>query len=127
MLGGQVFGWLLLWMICAGPGQMALAQSQQPAPPVPTNPRSGRIPIGSEDENSNDPAMRHAEEQAAERRNVDRQKQLVADTNKLLQLAQELKTEVDRSNKETLSVAVVKKAEEIEKLAKSVKDKMKAQ
>lgn len=55
-----------------------------------------------------------------------RQKQLIDDTNKLLALANELKDEVDKTNKDTLSLSVVKKAEQIEKLAKSVKDKMKA-
>lgn len=47
------------------------------------------------------------------------------DTDKLLKLSIELKTYVDKSNENVLSVDVVKKAEEIEKLAKSVKDKMK--
>lgn len=61
----------------------------------------------------------------AKARNDDRQKQLVADTNKLLKLATELKAEVDKTNKDVLSVDVIKKADEIEKLAKSVKDRMK--
>ena len=58
-------------------------------------------------------------------RNDDRQKRLVADTQKLLALATELKADVDKTNKDTLSVDVVKKADEIEKLAHSVKEKMK--
>lgn len=58
-------------------------------------------------------------------RNADRQKQLVEDTEKLLALANELKVDVDKSNKDTLSLDVVKKADEIEKLAHSVKEKMK--
>lgn len=57
--------------------------------------------------------------------NEQRQKKLVEDTNRLLALATELKTEVDKSNKDTLSLSVIQKAEEIEKLAKSVKEKMK--
>lgn len=68
--------------------------------------------------------VRHMSAQLAKSRNNLRQQQLVADTTKLLELATELKTEVDKSNKDTLSLAVVKKAEEIEKLAKSVKEKM---
>lgn len=59
-------------------------------------------------------------------RNADRQKHLVQDTDKLLALAKELKEEVDKSNQDTLSVDVVKKAGEIEKLAKSVKDRMRS-
>lgn len=54
-----------------------------------------------------------------------RQAQIVADTNKLYQLAQELQTEVAKSSKNTLSLAVVKKAAEVEKLAKSLKERMK--
>lgn len=54
-----------------------------------------------------------------------RQAQLVADANKLYELAQELQTEVAKSNKNTLSLAVVKKAAEVEKLAKSLKERMK--
>jgi hypothetical protein len=53
-----------------------------------------------------------------------RQAQFVADSQKLYQLAQELKAEVAKSDKNTLSIAVTKKAEEIEKLAKSMKERM---
>ena len=58
-------------------------------------------------------------------RNADRQKQLVLDTQKLLTLANELKVEVDKSTKDTMSLDVIRKADEIEKLAHSVKEKMK--
>lgn len=54
-----------------------------------------------------------------------RQAQIVADTNRLYQLAQELQAEVAKSSKNTLSLAVVKKAAEVEKLAKSLKERMK--
>ncbi len=64
------------------------------------------------------------QERMAERRNSDRQKALMADTDKLLQLAEELRDEVAKSNKDELSIGVVKKSEQIEKLAKSVKEKM---
>ena len=49
------------------------------------------------------------------------QKQLIQDTDKLLALAKQLKEEVDKSDGSTLSVDVIKKATEIDKLAKSVK------
>jgi len=51
----------------------------------------------------------------------------LADTEKLYQLTQELKAEVARSNKDTLSVAVVKKAQEVERLAKSIKERSRGQ
>lgn len=71
-----------------------------------------------------DPSLRHMTEQMAIKRNSERQQQIVNDTAHLLQLAQELNGEVSKSNKDQLSVSVVKKADEIEKLAKTIKDKM---
>lgn len=58
-------------------------------------------------------------------RNIERQKQLVDDAAKLLSLANDLKAEVDKSNKDELSLDVVRKADEIEKLAHTVKERMK--
>jgi hypothetical protein len=69
-----------------------------------------------------DPKLEHDQ---AKLRNSDRQKQLVLDTQKLVALANELKADVEKSNKDTLSMDVIRKADEIEKLAKSVRDKMK--
>jgi hypothetical protein len=66
-----------------------------------------------------------AEEEQSKLRNVERQKQLVADAQKLLSLANELKEDVDKSTKDTLSLDVIRKADEIEKLAHTVKEKMK--
>ena len=56
----------------------------------------------------------------------ERQVALRRDTEKLLNLAAELKQNVDRTSLNILSMDVIKKAQEIEKLAKSVKDKMKS-
>ena len=72
-----------------------------------------------------DPNYVRMQEQASKTRNSERQKRLVADTDKLLTLATELKQDVDKTDKNTLSVDVIKKAEEIEKLAHSVKERMK--
>lgn len=66
--------------------------------------------------------MEHDREKAL---NKQRQANLQKDTDRLLKLATELKESVDKSNEHTLSLDVIKKADEIEKLAKSVKDKMK--
>jgi len=49
---------------------------------------------------------------------------LKRDAEKLLKLSTELKEYVDKSNENVLSLEVVKRAEEIEKLAHSVKVKM---
>jgi hypothetical protein len=53
-----------------------------------------------------------------------RQAQIIADTQKLLKLSQELKAEVAKSNKDTLSLTVIKKAEQVEKLAKTLKEEL---
>ncbi len=61
----------------------------------------------------------------AKRANQERQADIKRDTDKLLKLATELKESVDKTTESTLSLDVVKRAEEIEKLAHSVKEKMK--
>jgi hypothetical protein len=86
----------------------------------PTQPSS--IPGIMEPDGPLNPRM---EEQQAKMRNMDRQKQIVADTQKLLALANQLNAYVEKSNKDTLSLDVIRKADEIEKLAKAVKEKMK--
>jgi len=65
------------------------------------------------------------EREMAKKANQMRQADLKRDTEKLFKLATELKEHVEESNENMLSVNVVKKAEEIEKLAHSVKEKMK--
>jgi len=69
-----------------------------------------------------DPLAGNMEAQRERMRNADRQKQLQQDTEKLLSLATELKQQVDKTDKNILSVDVIKKADEIEKLAKSVRN-----
>jgi hypothetical protein len=55
----------------------------------------------------------------------ERHKRMVVASDKLLQLATELKAEVDKSTKNEMSVSAIKKAAEIERLAHDVKEKMK--
>ena len=61
----------------------------------------------------------------AKKANEQRQVELKRDTERLLRLSTELKDYVDKTNEHVLSLEVLKKAEEIEKLAHSVKTKMK--
>lgn len=56
-----------------------------------------------------------------------RQAQLEADSAALLELAQQLKAEVDKSNKDTLSLSVIRKATEVEKMARNLKEQMRSQ
>jgi hypothetical protein len=57
--------------------------------------------------------------------NTERRKIIGDESALLLKLATDLKTEVDKTNKDTLSLDVIRKADTIEKLAHDVKDKMK--
>ena len=55
----------------------------------------------------------------------ERKKQIEDESAELLNMALALKAEVDKTTKDTLSMNVIKKADQIERLAKSVKEKMK--
>lgn len=71
-----------------------------------------------------DEAQRKMRADQEKKLNQQRQAELKRDTDKLLLLATQLKQAVDKSNENTLSLDVIKKAGEIEKLAKSVREKM---
>ncbi|HZU23857.1 MAG TPA: hypothetical protein VE998_13580 [Terriglobales bacterium] len=75
-------------------------------------------------ESSEDARLRRERDKAL---NQKRQEDLKRDTDRLFKLAGELKAEVDKTSENVLSLDVIKKADEIEKLARSVRDKMKAQ
>ncbi len=112
-------------------GQMtpaSVSQIQQPAQqtqaqqPQIQNPMSQQPPDAS---GKNDDPMMPARVRQAKIRESERQKRLVSDTEKLLALATQLHDDVARTNKDILSLDVVKRADEIEKLAHSVKVGMK--
>ena len=111
---------LLLTPVFSLPALTQDASQSAPQNPIQI-PRLGTIPGDRQDEE-------HAkiEKDMAKRLNHERQVQLQRDTENLLKLATELKKYVDKTNENTLSLDVVKKADEIEKLAHSVKEKMKA-
>ena len=54
----------------------------------------------------------------------ERQKAALADAERLLALATQLKTAVDKSRKDELSLQVIRNADEIEKLAKTAKGRI---
>jgi hypothetical protein len=95
-------------------GRASGSSTPSPSSPMSTTLGPGDTPLPPE-----------LEQDQAKMRNLDRQKKLVDDTAKLVSLANELKADVDKSSKDTLSLDVIKKADEIEKLAHSVKEKMK--
>jgi len=97
-----------------------MTQRQGTSPPPPPPPIREQIPPADADE-----AQRRAVKEMAKKANLQRQAILKSDTEKLVKLAGELKDYVDKSNENVLSLDVMKKADEIEKLAHSVKEKMK--
>ena len=86
---------------------------------LPRNPSSSR-------QEPEDEAQKKWEHDRAKKANEERFQKIKDDTEKLVTLSNELKDYVAKANEHTLSLNVIKKAEEIEKLAKSVKEKMKA-
>lgn len=76
--------------------------------------------------NHQSPDEEKIERDMARERNKQRQQKLKDDTDKLLKLATELKQYVDKTNEQILSIEVLKKTDEIDKLARSIRDKMKA-
>ena len=70
-------------------------------------------------------------QEAAKKRNIERQTKLVSDSDRICALAQELIDEInksgsDKGSRDSLSVVSGKKMDEIQKLAKSVKDRMRS-
>ncbi|MGC2108818.1 MAG: hypothetical protein WA655_04830 [Candidatus Korobacteraceae bacterium] len=108
---------MLIAAILLSFGVYGFAQTDQPKPPL-----HGVSPSPSSAEDAWEAQQR---KEMLKKRNVERQQELKKDTEKLLELATELKQSVDKSNENTLSLDVIKKADQIEKLAKSIKDKMK--
>jgi len=85
-------------------------------------PEANRLPDANDRMAMREQQGKKANFQAA---NVERKRQIADDSARLLKLASDLKSEVDKTSKDTLSLGVIRKAEEIEKLAHSVKEKMK--
>ena len=102
----------LLFFLFALPGYSSPQDTTIPLPRA--------VPRGD-----NEPAIPSQMQKEMEKKaNARRQADLKRDTEKLLKLSTELKEYVDKTNENVMSVEVIKKAEEIEKLAHSVKTKM---
>ena len=91
--------------------------------PTQSSPRPsfGNDPLGPPD-----PLLAPNPHKLEHMREDERHKRLLSDTAKLVELTNELKNEVDKASKDELSVDVVRKAAEIERLAHDVKERMKS-
>jgi hypothetical protein len=95
-----------------------IVSAQNPVP-VPRPGESRREPGASEDSAGSGTSPGAATKAVLEQH----QKDIKKDVEKLFELATELKTEVEKTDATTiLSMAMVKKTEEIEKLAKQIRD-----
>ncbi len=101
------------------------------APVPPADPSSSHSSASADMKRPADPqatAMHQndaASTQSQAPANSQRLKQISAETTHLLAMAEALKAEVDKTNKDTLSLNVIREADAIEKLAKTVKARMK--
>jgi hypothetical protein len=119
-LSAKLASCLVLFFVLLSGGAFTLFAQEDASVPMPAGPRASHAPTSRDD----DPAHAEMEKDMSKRANKERQAALKRDTDKLLQLSTELKQYVDKSDENMLSVDVIKKAEEIEKLAHSVRDKM---
>ncbi len=107
---------LLGWSCLSGRTQWSSKGPQISQPPSLSTP-SGKDPT--------DTATVEIQRKQEKLRQDERQKRLVLDSDKLLSLATQLHEDVAKTDKNILSVDVIRRAEEIEKLAHNVKERMK--
>ena len=118
---GLTLGAVLLGSLAAGVGQVAPASQ-----PGVTPATGGRTPFGVDPMGAPTPTAGPNPRTLEHMREDERHKRLLADAAKLVELTNELKAEVDKASKDELSVDVVRKAAEIEKLARDVKERMRS-
>jgi len=108
---------LVLFMALASVG-LASAQMVHLPPGIAQGPTpgTGDTPVTSGDD---------IQRQQAIAANQERQVEIKRDTEKMSELTQELKNYLETKSPGVMSVDAIKKAEQIEKLARSVKSKMK--
>jgi hypothetical protein len=112
---------LLSFMTVAMHAQTAAPAGSALATPSPTDPgtiRAATVPAAPPKEGTAKPA-------SVPDKRTDKQRVLASQADRLVDMANELKAQVDLTNKNILSVKVVEKAQEIEALAKGMKDQAK--
>jgi len=109
----------------------SVAAQQQQTPGVPpsmpglSQPPPTRLPnLGSADALP-DPLRAEMREKMLRAANEQRHKKMLDDANKMVQLSNELKADVEKTQNDELSMEVIKKAVEVEKLAHDVQQRMK--
>lgn len=120
--GKRLLAWLGLALLCALVNRPALpAQSSSDSSGGQTSAHPLRQSFEALPPEYGDPIAAERRQRALD---IERQKQMVADAGKLLKLAKELNDEIAAANTGTLTPGQLRKIAEIEKLARSVKDRM---
>jgi hypothetical protein len=107
---------LCLLVLCSTCLSVAFGQDIHLPPSVRQGPNTSNIPVRTEEQ---------IDRERAQKANELLQMEIKRDTEKLFTLSSELKDFVDQHSQGVLSLDAVKKAEQIEKLAKSLKSKIK--
>ncbi len=119
---------LLAGMACALPCAAQQAQSPEDSLIAQDNMQTFSLPAIPPNYGANAPALDNTSLRLTERQlemiNVERQKTMVADANKLLKLARELNAEVNSAHAGKLTEDQLSQVKEIEKLAHKVRDEM---
>ena len=127
LAGKLMRGAALLLAALACQATAAHAQMNGPqAPPVIVNPMNTPA-MATSRAGVSDPAVVAAHIEMMRKANIERQRKMVEDANRLVLVANQLKASVDKTTKDVLSLDVLKQADEAERLARSVKDKMRAE
>jgi len=114
----SLWGFSLAFALCVflAMARFAFGQQIHLPPSVSNSQTMGNVPVRSSDD---------MQREQMKKANELRQEEIRHDTEKLFQLSTELKDFIDKGGQGTLSLDAIKKAEQIEKLARSVKSKMK--
>jgi glutamine synthetase type III len=108
----------LIIALCIAMNGIAVASAQSPRLPssISQTQGTGSVPVTNGDD---------AQKQQAIAANQQRQIEIRRDMEKMTELTQELKDYLEKTDQGVMSLDAIKKAEQIEKLAHSVKSKMK--
>ena len=113
-------GAMAAFLTCAAwPGQQAPSPGKD-EPPLTS--KTNQPPDAGHKQETRD---QQVEKQKSGATHAEPKDQIALDSAKLLKLATDLRIEVDKTTLDTLSLTIVRKADEIEKLAHSMREKMK--
>jgi hypothetical protein len=109
---------IMLMLIAGTVGSGGMVAAQEPVTPTP-------MPGMSQPSDTPESVRAHMDAERTRMVNDDRHKRMAEDADKLVALSNELKADVAKTGKDELSVEVLRKAAEIEKLAHDLQNRMK--